>query len=99
MKDYYEILGVSRGATDLDIKKAFRQLALKYHPDRNPDNKESEDKFKEVNEAYSCLSNPEKRAYYEDHPDVVRAIAEEGNRKARQTARQTMEEVRKAVGV
>jgi len=65
MKDYYEILGVSREATDADIKKAFRQLAMKYHPDRNPDNKESEEKFKEINEAYSCLIDPEKRANYE----------------------------------
>jgi molecular chaperone DnaJ len=65
MKDYYEILGVSRDASDMDIKKAFRQLALKYHPDRNPENKESEDKFKEANEAYSCLSDPAKRAHYD----------------------------------
>ena len=65
MKDYYETLGVSRDATETDIKKAFRQLALKYHPDRNPDNKESEDTFKEINEAYSCLIDPEKRAHYD----------------------------------
>lgn len=65
MKDYYELLGVSRDAAEADIKKAFRQLALKYHPDRNPDNKESEDKFKEINEAYSCLIDPEKRANYD----------------------------------
>jgi len=63
MKDYYDILGVSRDATADDLKKAFRQLALKYHPDRNPDNKESEEKFKEINEAYSCLSDPQKRAH------------------------------------
>ena len=65
MKDYYEILGVPRDAAGADIKKAFRQLALKYHPDRNPDNKEAEDKFKEINEAYSCLIEPEKRANYD----------------------------------
>jgi molecular chaperone DnaJ len=65
MKDYYQILGVDRNASDTEIKKAFRQLALKYHPDRNPGNKESEDKFKEINEAYSCLSDSEKRANYD----------------------------------
>ena len=47
-------------ASEIEIKKAFRQLALKYHPDRNPDNKESEEKFKEINEAYSCLMDPQK---------------------------------------
>ncbi|MCE5194113.1 MAG: molecular chaperone DnaJ [Nitrospiraceae bacterium] len=65
MKDYYDILGVSREATDAELKKAFRQLAMKHHPDRNPDNKESEDKFKEINEAYSCLSDQDKRAHYD----------------------------------
>src|SRR4030066_1784348 len=65
MKDYYEILGVSRDASETDIKKAFRQLALKHHPDRNPGNKEAEEKFKEINGAYSCLSDPEKRDNYD----------------------------------
>lgn len=65
MKDYYDLLGVSRDATADDLKRAFRQLAMKYHPDRNPDNKASEDKFKEINEAYSCLSDPQKRAHYD----------------------------------
>ncbi len=65
MKDYYETIGVARDASEVDIKKAFRQLAMKYHPDRNPDNKESEEKFKEINEAYSCLIDPEKRANYD----------------------------------
>ncbi|MBF0343821.1 MAG: molecular chaperone DnaJ [Nitrospirae bacterium] len=65
MKDYYETLGVSRNATPEEIKKAYRQLALKYHPDRNAGEKESEEKFKEINEAYSCLSDPNKRANYD----------------------------------
>jgi molecular chaperone DnaJ len=65
MRDYYETLGISRDASEVDIKKAFRQLAMKYHPDRNPDNKESEDSFKEINEAYSCLIDPQKRAHYD----------------------------------
>lgn len=65
MKDYYEILGVPRNATEAEIKKAFRSLALKYHPDRNPSNKEAEEKFKEINEAYSVLSDSEKRANYD----------------------------------
>lgn len=64
-KDYYRTLGVSRNASEEEIKSAFRKLALKYHPDRNPDNKEAEAKFKEINEAYEVLSNPEKRKIYD----------------------------------
>ncbi len=65
MKDYYETLGISRDASEADIKKAFRQLAMKYHPDRNPDNKEAEENFKKINEAYSFLSDPDKKAHYD----------------------------------
>ncbi|WP_337845630.1 J domain-containing protein [Thermus sp.] len=65
MKDYYAILGVSREATQEEIKRAYRQLALKYHPDRNPGDKEAEERFKEINEAYAVLSDPEKRAQYD----------------------------------
>ncbi len=65
MKDYYKILGVPRDATQEEIKKAFRKLALKYHPDRNPGDKEAEERFKEINEAYSCLIDPDKRAQYD----------------------------------
>ena len=62
-RDYYEVLGVPKDASDAEIKKAFKKLALKYHPDRNPDNpKAAEEKFKEINEAYSVLSNKQKRA-------------------------------------
>lgn len=64
-KDYYEILGIERGANKEDIKKAYRKLAMKYHPDRNPDNKEAEESFKEAAEAYDVLSNDQKRANYD----------------------------------
>ncbi|MDD8019606.1 MAG: molecular chaperone DnaJ [Acidobacteriota bacterium] len=64
-RDYYEILGISRGASPEEIKKAYRQAALKYHPDRNPGDKESEEKFKEAAEAYSVLIDPEKKAIYD----------------------------------
>ena len=66
-RDYYEVLGVERGADDDTIKKAYRKLAKKYHPDMNPDNKEAEAKFKEVNEAYAVLSDSEKRAAYDNY--------------------------------
>jgi len=64
-KDYYAILGVPRNATQEEIKRAYRRLALKYHPDRNPGNKEAEEKFKEISEAYEVLSDPQKRAIYD----------------------------------
>lgn len=64
-KDYYEVLGVSRNASSEDIKRAYRQLALKYHPDRNPGNREAEERFKEAAEAYSVLGDPGKRSTYD----------------------------------
>ena len=64
-KDYYKILGVEKSATKDEINKAFRKLALKYHPDKNPNNKAAEEKFKEITEAHEVLSDPEKRKKYD----------------------------------
>ena len=64
-RDFYEILGVAKNSSEEEIKKAYRKLAMKYHPDRNPDSKESEEKFKEVKEAYEMLTNADKREAYD----------------------------------
>ena len=66
-RDYYEILGVERDASAKDIKKAYRRVAMKYHPDRNPDDKSAEDKFKEASEAYEILSDTQKRGSYDQY--------------------------------
>lgn len=65
--DYYKILEIQKNATENDIKKTYRKLARKYHPDLNPNNKESEKKFKEINEANEVLSDPEKRKKYDEY--------------------------------
>lgn len=64
-RDFYEVLGIGKNASEDDVKKAYRKLAMKYHPDRNPDSKGSEDKFKEAKEAYEMLSDPQKREAYD----------------------------------
>ena len=66
-RDYYEVLGIAKGATADEIKSAYRKLAMKYHPDRNPDNPEAKEKFTEISEAYEVLSNPEKRQRYDQY--------------------------------
>lgn len=66
-RDYYEVLGVSRDAAKDEIKSTYRKLAIKYHPDKNPGNKEAEEKFKEASEAYSVLSDDQKRQIYNQY--------------------------------
>ena len=80
-RDYYEILGVAKNAAAEDIKKAYRKLALQHHPDRNPNDKAAEDKFKEAAEAYDVLSNDEKRARYDrfGHQGAAGGYGGQGN--------------------
>ena len=91
-KDYYSILGVSRSSTDNDVKKAYRQLARKYHPDVNPGNKAAESRFKEINEAYEVISDEEKRRKYDKYGDqwqyadqLDRAASSQGGTQWRQS--------------
>ncbi|MBR4681820.1 MAG: DnaJ domain-containing protein [Elusimicrobiaceae bacterium] len=66
-EDYYQVLGIERNASEAEIKSAFRKQAMKYHPDRNPGNKEAEEQFKKVNEAFSVLSDPQKKQMYDQY--------------------------------
>ncbi|UCC13780.1 MAG: molecular chaperone DnaJ [Gammaproteobacteria bacterium] len=79
-RDYYEILGVARNATDAELKKSYRRLAMKYHPDRNPDDDDAEARFKEAKEAYEILGDPRKRAAYDQfgHAGVEQAAGGQG---------------------
>jgi len=81
-KDYYEVLGVDRDVSQSDLKKAFKRLAIKYHPDKNPGNKEAEDKFKEAAEAYEVLSDPSKKTTYDQfgHQGVNSSFGQSGFR-------------------
>ncbi|MEO8760139.1 MAG: molecular chaperone DnaJ [Bacteroidia bacterium] len=77
-RDYYEILGISKGASDDEIKKAYRKLAIKHHPDKNPNDKTAEDKFKEAAEAYEVLGSPEKRQRYNQYGHAANASSASG---------------------
>ena len=72
-KDFYQVLGVSKDASDSDIKKAYRKLAVQYHPDKNPGNKEAEERFKEISAAFDVLKDPNKRAKYDQNTIGVRS--------------------------
>ena len=78
-KDYYKVLGVEKNASQDDIRKAFRKLAVKYHPDKNQGDKKAEDKFKEVNEANEVLGDPEKRKKYDALGANFNAYRQQGN--------------------
>ena len=79
-RDYYEVLGVAKNANADEIKKAYRKAAIQFHPDKNPGDKEAEEKFKEAAEAYDVLSNPDKRARYDQFGHAGMSGAAEGSR-------------------
>src|SRR3954467_10597108 len=70
-RDYYEVLGLQKGVSAEEIKKAYRKLAVKYHPDKNPGDKAAEEQFKELGEAYEVLNDPQKRATYDQYGDAA----------------------------
>src|SRR6185369_5501670 len=79
-RDYYEVLGVERSVSPQELKSAYRKLAMQFHPDRNPGNKDAEEKFKEAAEAYDVLSDPEKRSRYDQfgHAGLGRGFGQQG---------------------
>jgi len=77
-RDYYDVLGVAKGSSADEIKKGYRKMAIKYHPDKNPDDKAAEDNFKEAAEAYEVLSNPDKRARYDQFGHAANASSASG---------------------
>ncbi len=81
-KDYYKVLGIDKNAKPDQIRKAFRDLAKKHHPDKNPDNKSAEDKFKQVNEAYEVLKDPEKKRKYDELGDSWKNYSNNGGRQS-----------------
>jgi len=80
-QDYYEVLGIAKDADEAEIKKAYRKMALKYHPDKNPGSKEAEDKFKLINEANTVLNNAEKRKKYDELGENWQQYEQTGNQK------------------
>ena len=79
MRDFYDILGVDRGASSAELKSAYRKIALKYHPDKNPDDKEAEKTFKEAAEAYGVLSDSNKRAQYDQFGHAGVGMGQQGS--------------------
>src|SRR5476649_2796692 len=92
-RDYYDVLGVSRGADADEIKKAYRMMAIKYHPDKNQGDKDAEEHFKEAAEAYEVLSNPEKRQRYNQFGHAANAHSANGGGAGYGAAGMNMEDI------